>query len=283
MLASCAKESGQEPQAPTAITIEASIGEPTKSMPIEDKRSFAAEDKISVYAWMGSAAEVPQKKVVDGIVNTFDGSKWAPASQMLWSYRKENHYFLAVYPSRYITNFTADAWTLGSDLLIATRLEGIPFQENPAPVALTFTHALARLNVNLRFRNQWDAIPENVSVRTSAKYQYTVNYLTKAVTAKGDNSNIPVEKVATVQGHDLSFGGLQVPQDAMTTVLVRVNSKDFVFTAAEPIPLQGGKITTLNLYVGLDKIELDSVTVTPWEAGTSVEGGEAEDVNYLYN
>ncbi len=275
MLASCAKESGQEPQAPSAITIEASIGAHTKSMPIEDKRSFAAEDKISVYAWMGSAAEVPQKKVVDGVVNTFDGSKWAPETQMLWSYQKENHYFLAVYPAKYISNFTADEWPLGDDLLIATELEGIPFQENPEPVALAFTHALARLDVNLRFRNQWDAVPENVSVRTQAKYQYTVNYLTKAVTATGNDSYIPVAQIATVQGHHSSFSGIQVPQDGMTTVSVSVDSKDFVYTAAEPIPLESGKVTTLNLYVGLDKIELGSVTVTPWAEGASVQGGEA--------
>jgi len=275
MLASCAKESGQEPQAPEAITIEASIGAHTKSMPIEDKRSFAAEDKISVYAWMGSAAEVPQKKVVDGVVNTFDGSKWAPETQMLWSYQKEKHYFLAVYPAKLITNFTADEWYLGDDLLIATELDGIKFKENPEPVALAFTHALARLNVNLRFRNQWDAVPENVYIRTEAQAQYTVDYLTKAVTATGNSFYIPVDQVDAVEGHDLSFGGLQVPQDEMTTVIVTVDNKDYVFTAAEPIPLEGGKVTTLNLYVGLDRIELGSVTVTSWAEGTSVQGGEA--------
>lgn len=277
LLAGCAKEKGgTEPAARSAITIEASIGTPTKVTYNGDAASFAAGDQVSLYAWMGSATEIPAKKIVDGVVNTFNGTAWTPATQMLWSPVKENHYFLGVYPAKNITNFTADAYTLGADLMIATELNGIPFQENAAPVALTFTHAMARLDVNLKFRNQWAELPTVTSVAATAKNQFAVNYLTKAVTASGTATQVPVQALATAaSGHDKSFSGMQVPQDGVTTVTVVIGGQSFVFTAAEPIALESGKITTLNLFVGKDKIELGSVSVAPWIENTPIAGGEA--------
>ena len=277
LLAGCAKEKGgTEPAARSAITIEASIGTPTKVTYNGDAAAFEDGDQISLYAWMGSAEAVPEKKIVNGVVNTFNGTAWTPATQMLWSPVKENHYFLGVYPARSITNFTADAYTLGADLMIATELNGIPFQENAAPVALTFTHAMARLDVNLKFRNQWAELPTVTSVAATAKNQFAVNYLTKAVTASGTAAQVPVQALATAaSGHDKSFSGMQVPQDGVTIVTVVIGGQSFIFTAAEPIALESGKITTLNLFVGKDKIELGSVSVAPWIENAPIAGGEA--------
>ena len=276
LLAGCAKEKGgTEPAARSAITIEAAIGTPTKVAYDGDAASFAAGDQISLYAWMGSAEAVPEKKIVDGVVNTFDGTLWKPETQMLWSHVKENHYFLGVYPKKYITNFTADDYTLGADLMIATELTGIPFKENAEPVKLTFTHALARMDVNLRFRNQWEETPEVTRVSAYAKREYTVNYLGKEVTATGDNFHVSIPEVSAVTGYDRSFSGLQVPQEGVTKVSVLIGGNEFVFTAALPISLESGKVTTLNLYVGRDKIELGSVTVNPWVDHNPIQGGEA--------
>ena len=275
-LFSCDKEKGgTEPAARSAITIEAAIGTPTKVAYDGDAASFAAGDQISLYAWMGSAEAVPEKKIVDGVVNTFDGTLWKPETQMLWSHVKENHYFLGVYPKKYITNFTADDYTLADDLMIATELTGIPFKENAEPVKLTFTHALARMDVNLRFRNQWEETPEVTRVSAYAKREYTVNYLGKEVTATGDNFHVSIPEVSAVTGYDRSFSGLQVPQEGVTKVSVLIGGNEFVFTAALPISLESGKVTTLNLYVGRDKIELGSVTVNPWVDHNPIQGGEA--------
>ena len=275
-LFSCDKEKGgTEPAARSAITIEAAIGTPTKVAYDGDAASFAAGDQISLYAWMGSAEAVPEKKIVDGVVNTFDGTLWKPETQMLWSHVKENHYFLGVYPKKYITNFTADDYTLADDLMIATELTGIPFKENAEPVKLSFTHALARMDVNLRFRNQWEETPEVTRVSAYAKREYTVNYLGKEVTATGDNFHVSIPEVSAVTGYDRSFSGLQVPQEGVTKVSVLIGGNEFVFTAALPISLESGKVTTLNLYVGRDKIELGSVTVNPWVDHNPIQGGEA--------
>lgn len=276
MLASCAKENGVEAEECGAITIEASIGDPTKVAYNGDKASFIAGDKVSVYVWMGSAAEVPQKKVVNGVVNTFDGNQWKPDTQMLWSYKKENHYFLGVYPPKAITNFTADEYALGNDLMIATQLSGIPFQEASQPVSLTFTHAMAKLNVNLKFRSQWDTPPTVTSVAITAKDHFTVNYLTKAITATGELKQVPVQALETpVTGYVYSYSGLQVPQSGMNTITVTIAGQGYVFTAPEAFALESGKVTTIGLNVGRENMELGEITVTNWAAGDSVEGGEA--------
>ena len=276
LLASCSKEKGgTEPAARSAITIEAAIGTPTKVTYNGDAASFAAGDQVSLYAWMGSAEAVPEKKIVDGVLNTFDGTVWTPETQMLWSYVKENHYFLGIYPARIPQSFIADPYTLGEDLMIATELDGIPFKENAEPVKLTFTHAMAKLNVNLRFRNQWEEIPEVSRVSAKASREYTVNYLTKKVTATGGSVDVSIPEVTAVTGHDRSFSSLMVPQDGVTKVSVLIGGNEFVFTAAQPISLESGKVTTLNLYVGRDKIELDSVTVNPWVDHNPIQGGEA--------
>ena len=277
-LFSCSKEKGgQEPQARGVLTMEASIGTPTKVAYDGDAASFAEGDKVSLYAWMGSATEVPEKKIVDGVVNTFDGTVWTPEKQMLWSHVKEDHYFLGVYPAKTIDNFTADAYTLGDDLMIATELDGIPFKENPDPVKLTFTHVLAKLNVNLKFRNQWDEVPAVNSVRISAKNHYTVNYLTKAVTATGDGTNLSLQSVTAVEGFDLSYSSLLVPQTGVYQVRININDEDYYYSigSGNSFPLESGKVTTMTVYVGRDKIEAGSFTVTPWEENAPIQGGEA--------
>ena len=275
LLASCAKETGSDvPEGrDKVLTMEAAIGAPSKVAYNGDQASFVAGDRVTLYAWMGTATEIPSKRIVDGVVNTFDGTLWKPETQMLWSYVKENHYFLGIYPARTPQSFIADPYTLGEDLMIATELDGIPFKENPEPVKLTFTHAMAKLNVNLRFRNQWAEVPAVASLATTARNSFVVNYLTKAVTAEGSFVQVPLAEVTAAEGHHRSFSGLQVPQGGVNKLTIVIDGNAFIYKG--PIALESGKVTTLNLYVGLDKIELGSVTVNPWVDNTPIEGGEA--------
>ena len=279
-LAACNKE-----LAPEAgdITIDASIGAMTKVSYDGASTSFTAGDEVSVYAWMGDATAVPDTRVVDGVRNTLgtDG-KWTPATQMRWRTVTDAHYFLGVYPAKDITDFTADAYTLdpaaaaytASDLLIATNLTGV--KASDGAVALNFDHAMAKLDVNLKFRSQWDATPTVSSVTVTAKKTATVNYLTKAVTATGDASAVDIPAAATAAtGYALSYSGLQVPQTGMTTVTVTIDSKEYVYESTTDIPLESGKYTTLGLIVGKDKLELGSISVTDWEAGTTLPDGDA--------
>nr|MCR5018777.1 fimbrillin family protein [Bacteroidales bacterium] len=213
VLSGCNREVA--PDVSGEITVRASIGA-TKVTNQGDASAFEAGDQIAVYAWMGGATEVPATRVVDGVKNTLgtDG-KWTPEKPMLWKTVTDTHYFLGVFPAKDITDFTADPYTLNpaeytaSDLLIATNLDGVKASGGDVP--LVFSHAMAKLNVNLKFRSQWDATPTVTSVTVTAKKTATVNYLTKAVTATGNASEVDIPAAATAAtGYALSYSGLQV-------------------------------------------------------------------------
>jgi hypothetical protein len=280
VLAGCNKTGAPEVGGSLNMTVKASIGDLTKVEYDGNKTSFEKEDTLSLYAWIGAADKVSSSLVINGVVNKFDGESWIPKSQMLWKNVHDAHYFIAVSPAHEVVDFEADPFVLNpaeyaaNDLLIANELTGLKVttDQKPNPVSLNFSHALAKLNVNLKFRSQWDATPEVTSVATTAMDCYKVNYLTKEVTAYGDVAQVPLQALTTTpQTYALSYSGLQVPQDAVTVITVVIDGKDYIYTAAEPIVLQSGKITTLGLIVGREKITLGSVSVANWDEGTTYE------------
>ena len=277
LLAGCAKEFGAAEGG--VITIEASIGDLTKVSYEGNTSSFTEGDKISVYAWTSSANSVSTPLVVDGVENTFNGSIWGPSSQMLWSNMTDSHYFIGVHPARKISDFKADPFALNpddytaSDLLIATNLAGV---KAPAgAVDLTFNHVMAKLIVNLKFRNEWDAKPTVSSLTVTAKDHASIDYLaTPAATASGDATAINLKAASAPDGFDLSFSGLQVPQTGVRKVTIKVGDRVYVYESPEDIPLAESKNTTLDLTVGKDKIEFKSVTVSDWTAEAEITGIE---------
>ena len=283
VLAGCNKE-GVMPQDGTLdMTVKASIGNLTKVTTTGMATTFDKGDNLSLYAWTGSGKEVPEKLVVDGVVNTYDGEVWTPATQMLWKNVQDNHYFLAVSPAKAIESFTADPCVLdpnsyaGSDLLLATSLTGL--KAASGPVELEFTHVLAKLNVNLKFRSQWGGeTPDVTFVATTAKDHYTVDYLAKEVTATGNATQVILQSVApTAEGYALSFSGIQVPQGNVTEITVKIDGVDFVYTAKDPIDLLSGKVTTLGLIVGYEDLTLDEVSVTDWGQGSEFTNLEMKE------
>ena len=286
VLAGCNKESVMPQGGAPDMTVTASIGDLTKVTTTGVKTAFDKGDQLSLYAWTGSEKEVSEPLVVNGVVNTFDGESWVPATQMLWKNAKENHYFIGISPAHKVVSFTADEFVLNpaeyaaSDLLLANDLSGQKVTKDlePNPVSLTFSHALAKLNVHLKFRSQWAATPTVTSVATTAMNCYKVNYLTKAVTAYGDAAQVALQPLTTTpETYALSFSGLQVPQTGVTVITIKIDGKDFVYNAAEPIVLESGKITNIGLIVGREELFLDKTSVEDWTEGTTYkEDGEAQ-------
>ena len=299
MLVGCNK--GQKELTSKTITVEASIGSMTKVAYTGDKSAFAAGDNLALFAWMGENTAIPATLVVNNVVNTLDGESglWKPATQMLWDDMTTPHYFMAVSPAREVASFTADPYTLEpaadkfqqSDLLIATSLEGLVATNNP--VKLTFDHAMAKLNVNLSFRNQWTPqadLPATTNVEAKvdsvfamAKKSATIDYINKAVTATGESVKVPLNKV-----QNAAWTTLMVPQAGFRTIRIALKGNDdwlggngtYVFTHSADIPLVSGKYTTVNLIVGRDQITLDEkaggITITDWAAGSVINNGEAQ-------
>ena len=280
MAAACSSDdSAPAQQEAKYITIEASIGQMTRATTTGNTSVFEAGDGVTLYAWTGSATAVPAERVVDGVVNTLgtDG-KWTPATQMLWSDMVTPHYFLGIYPARTVSDFTADPYTLdpadyeASDLLVARQLSGLIATQNP--VSLTFDHAMAKLNVNMNFRNQWSETPAIASCVATAASTATIDYLAQTVTA-GEQSQVSMPAVTAQQSFAATYSSIMVPQSGFRTVTITIDGQPFTYTHDADIPLEAGKYTTLNLIVGRNKIELGEVSINDWTEGTVIDGGQA--------
>ena len=245
-------------------------------------QEFENGDKISVYAWTGSKASVPDisQRVVDNAINTLAGGTWQAVPQMLWKNMSDEHFFIGVYPSnaQSIANleesdFEVNANLEESDLLVATNLNGIKAQANP--VSLTFDHLLAKIIVNLEFRNQWGADgPEVASVTLDdVATKCKVTYLQKTVVAGTERGTFALAEVKANQ----SYASIVVPQSGIKTIKVNINGRDYVYQHDTDIDFEGGKYTIINLTVGRNELSLGSIVINDWLKGDEISGGEALD------
>lgn len=288
-LVGCNKEQGNAQQ-PEYITVSTNIGGMSRVSTAEDgTQNFETGDEISVYAWTGTSSVAPAAadRVVDNAVNKLgaDG-KWTAAPQMLWKNMVDEHYFIGVYPKNTasVADLTKADYTLdiadqeSSDLLIATELGGKVADNNP--VGLTFDHAMAKVAVELTFRNQWDNTTKSVekvefkNMATGA----TVNYLTKAVTAVSAREAITAIPAVTP---DTRYETVMIPQDGVNTVVITIKSegstKGYTYTHSADFNFASGKVTTIKIVVGRNQIDLADVTINDWVAGETIDDGEALD------
>ena len=263
-------------KAPKYINIDAQLSQPTKTTIAADgTMSFTSGDAISVYAWTGSASTLPTTAdgfVVAGNTNTFNGSTWTASPQMLWKDLTSPHFFIATYPQRDITqtNFTLDTSKQSEcDLMVATNLgtdsKGIIATETAIPLA--FDHLMAKLQVNLQFRNQWgESGPTSVAVSINSKSSATIDYLAKSVNPTGDASYINLPSVAAaVEGYAKSYESIVIPVSDLKNIKIAIDGHDYIYTHDTAIQLQGGKTTIVNLMVGRNEITLGSMSIKGWE------------------
>lgn len=288
LLAACSTDSDVlPPQDLGQIRVTASVGAMTRVAHSGNSTTFETNDRISVYAWLGADNDM-QRLVVDNSINTLGGDgTWTAEPQMLWADNTSDHYFLGIYPERNgATDYDADPYTLdfnnqtASDLLVA-RTTAKP---TGSAVKLEFEHVMAKLVVNLSFRNEWTTAPEVASVTATACTEATVNYLENPVEvtpATGQNL-----VVIPFTGTSASFAGIMIPgQSGFRSINVTLeNGKVYTYTHSADIDLQPGRYTTVNLVLGRDRIELDDagINVSDWENGTSIDGGEATEA-YSYD
>ena len=288
LLAACSTDSDVlPPQDLGQIRVTASVGAMTRVAHSGNSTTFETNDRISVYAWLGAGNDM-QRLVVDNSINTLGGDgTWTAEPQMLWADNTSDHYFLGIYPERNgATDYDADPYTLdfnnqtASDLLVA-RTTAKP---TGSAVKLEFEHVMAKLVVNLSFRNEWTTAPEVASVTATACTEATVNYLENPVEvtpATGQNL-----VVIPFTGTSASFAGIMIPgQSGFRTINVTLeNGKVYTYTHPSGIDLQPGRYTTVNLVLGRDRIELDDagINVWDWENGTSIDGAEANEA-YSYD
>lgn len=275
------KEQVQSETKSEYITVSTSIGALTRVSTSGTTAKFDDGDKISVYAWTGTADEVNTAKlVVNNTINTLTGTQWVAAPMMKWTDMMTPHYFLSVYPSRAIADFKADAVKVDparqeeSDLLVATNFgeahKGLIATNNP--VSLKFDHLMSKLVVKLEYRNEFADIPTVTSVTTEAKNTGSIDYTQGVITPSGTAAAFALPVVAA----NKEFASIIMPQNIQTVTVV-IDGKNYVYTHPAPLSLVKGKIQTIKLIVGRNRIELDQVTISDWGIAEDITGGEAVD------
>ena len=285
-LGSCsADENGIGGETSKYITVSTSIGNMTRVATDEKGgQTFEEGDEISVYAWTGDATVAPEtrERVVNNAINKLTNGSWISNPQMLWKNNRDKHYFIGVYPKKAISDLAAGEYVFDatkqveSDLLVAVNADGITAEGKQA-VPLTFTHVMAKLLVNLTYKNQWGTEGPTVDkvVVGDAVKSATVNYLTKVVTPSAvaeDKANFDMPALTA----NKQYASIIIPQDGVQKITVVIGGKNFNYDNGTPFKFESGKVTTVNLVVGRDTITLNEVKITDWETSTPITG-EAVD------
>lgn len=246
-------------------------------------QQFDEGDQISVFAWIGDSTAAPAvgSRIVDNSINTLTGGKWVPNPQMLWRNSIDPHYFIGIYPSQEasaVTDLAAVPYTLDvtnetqSDMLVAVNNKGIKSTYEPVPLA--FDHVMAKLVVNLQYRNQWGGTPtvEKLVAKDVAE-NATVNCLTQVVTSTGDKTDITLPAVTANE----KYSSIMIPQTGFRSITLTIDGKEYKFTNSEDITLEEGKISTVSLIVGRDSITLGNITINDWTTGRDFSGEAQAD------
>ena len=286
-LGSCSdNENGIGGETSKYITVSTSIGNMTRvATDANGGQTFEEGDEISVYAWTGDATTVPAAtgRVVDNAINKLTKGAWISTPQMLWKNNRDKHYFIGVYPTKAISDLTAGEYAFDetkqveSDLLVAVNTDGITAEGKQA-VPLTFTHVMAKLVVNLTYKNQWGTegpTVDKVVVGNAAK-KATVNYLTKVVTPSAvaeDKADFDMPALTA----NKQYASIIIPQDGVQKIIIVIDGKKFIYNNGTPFKFESGKITTINLEVGRDVIKLGDVNISDWGSTGEPIKGEAYD------
>ena len=281
ILSSCNKENDQVADTKEYITVSSSIGTMTRVATNGNASTFEEGDKISVFAWTGAPDVVNSASlVVNNTTNTLQNSKWMAEPMMKWTDMITPHFFLAVHPTRTITNFTADVVVVdpanqaASDLLVAINSgeqnAGLIATNNP--VSLQFNHVMSRLDIVLTYRNEFATTPTVTSVTTEAKKAGTIDYLTGAITTTDVASlyDLPVTQA------NVNYSSVIIPQ-GVQVITITIGGKAYIYNHPQPLVLNKGKVQTVKLIVGRNRIELDEVIIGDWGTEADIEGGEAVD------
>ena len=288
-LGSCSdNENGIGGETSKYITVSTSIGNMTRvATDANGGQTFEEGDEISVYAWTGDATVAPEtrERVVNNAINKLTNGSWVSTPQMLWKNNRDKHYFIGVYPISAISDLSAGEYTFDetkqveSDLLVAVNKDGLSYNvDEQQPVPLTFTHVMAKLVVNLTYKNQWGTegpTVDKVAVGNAAK-KATVNYLTKVVTPSAvaeDKADFDMPVLTA----NKQYASIIIPQDGVQKITITIGGKDFIYDNGTPFKFESGKITIVNLEVGRDVIKLGDVNISDWGSTGEPIKGEAYD------
>lgn len=268
-MTACNSQEDNKTQVAVNMTIETSVNAPTATM--AKSGGFEPNDQISIYSWTGDNAVVGDL-VVDNAINTYNGTRWESTPLMPWKDETSSHYFIGIHPSKAVSNFTADLYNTTPDLLVATSIDGRNATQGNIP--LMFDHVMSKLVIELTFRNQFGGVAPTVSgVNTTAMCGASINYLSKTVTATPVAGNETIAMTSTTP--NTVYECIAAPQ-TISKIEIIIDGKTYTYNNPQGFSLEGGKIRTIGLFVGLDMVELGNVTINDWGKSENIVGGEAQ-------
>ena len=248
--------------------------------------------KMKLYEWAGSATFTEGSKTANGEYKMLStGVLQEPATPMKWLAANTDHHFLAVSPSRDITNFSADEFLLGSapesilDLLVWRT--GAPVQSRNAnnevnSIDVELHHLMAKLVVNFTLNDELQGQTIQYVRARNVNYKALINYTKELADGTPDYLSM-VEPDETVQRAEYSLAlkentntyyQVMVPQEGVTTIEITMHTasgdRTYLYTHKDAqgndadIPLKSGQVTTLNLALGRTALTLGDFTVEPW-------------------
>lgn len=290
LMAACNNETEVMDNTSKYITVDANVAGESR---VAAKDAFADGNQIRVYAWTGSADELPDAYVVNS-VNTKNGANWTADKPMLWKDGSSAHYFLGIYPALEISGNSYDLEANG-ELLIATNFGTVADTDTETetgtetetvkpgitptsnPISLAFDHVMSKFHVNLIFRDEWSDITDNVTIQFTATKDASINYLNKTAAAASNGTTHPYELEPTTgtADYDLSYETILVPQELKDLkIVIKIDENtEKTYTYSGPVELKTGKVTILNLKVGRDEVTLaNAITINGWGTSETIKG-----------
>lgn len=266
------------------VEIEAAISGNATRITYNGKTSqFAKGDKIDVIAVpAGTAvtAESPKSTYEYTPTEPTPPYTWQSPAPILWPLEETAYDFYAISPA--MDNnyaYKIEGNTAHDDVMLA-KTENKTCKNGK--ISLAFSHAMAKLAVNLRLR---DEIPADAGIKVSVEAidKFSIDLASQKVTTAGEEKQ---EITFIEQAPRQAYYALLPEQDGIKAITIKLSPQptqiypNLQYTWALPqgsLPLKAGEITTVNLNVGNDGITIGSVTVTPWtEEEIDNQGQQAE-------
>lgn len=185
---------------------------------------------------------------------------------------------------------TASGADVASDLLYAkssvtpnandaSTAKNIYYKSDVKAMQVNFNHVLCKLRVNVRYGTEFDGTGAPVKpVVTQPKLlntqiDWTMNWGTGAVTlptpATVQTISMKTETALTT-GYSYAYEAIVVPQTAAFKITLNVEGIDYSYQYSSSYTFEAGKLYTVNLVVGKDKVTLGTITAVSWN---EVPGG----------
>ena len=175
------------------------------------------------------------------------------------------------------TNQTTDAKYMASDLMTGLPTAGNPVTRTTAAVALTFTHLLTKIDVNLTAGSGFETSDLTSAIVSILGTKPTATFNIQSATVGAAD----VAAAAITAGTGTNNSAIIVPQtlDANTNFIqVAIGGGNYIYKLPAATTFAASTKYTYNLTVSKTGLTLSGTTITPWDATPAAANGDAESV-----